>query len=143
MARTPLAGKLQDVFSVVDESARTGIPVERVRARRQEAISRRGFLFGAGAVAAAGIALQGGMRPASEAQPSIVVVGAGLAGLSAAYQLKKAGYTSQVYEASDRVGGRCWTIRGAFAEGQIAEHGGELIDQGHNAIRNLAQELGL
>ena len=50
---------------------------------------------------------------------------------------------AQVYEASDRVGGRCWTLRGAFADGQIAEHGGELIDQGHNAIRQLAQELGL
>ena len=49
----------------------------------------------------------------------------------------------RVYEASDRLGGRCWSIRGAFADGQIAEHGGELIDQGHNAIRNLVHELGL
>jgi monoamine oxidase len=39
--------------------------------------------------------------------------------------------------------GRCWTIRGAFADGQIAEHGGELIDQGHTEVRHLANELGL
>lgn len=72
-----------------------------------------------------------------------MVVGAGLAGLSAAYGLKGAGYTAAIHEASDRIGGRCCTIRGAFADGQIAEHGSELIDQGHGEIRKLAQELGL
>jgi len=71
------------------------------------------------------------------------VVGAGLAGLSAAYQLQQAGYTSTVVEASDRVGGRCWTVDGCFEDGQVAEHGGELIDQGHTHIRQLAQSLGL
>jgi monoamine oxidase len=71
------------------------------------------------------------------------VVGGGLAGLTAAYRLKQAGYAAQVYEASDRVGGRCWTIRGAFADGQIAEHGGELIDTGHIEMRHLVNELGL
>ncbi len=48
-----------------------------------------------------------------------------------------------VYEASDRAGGRCWTLRGHFNEGQFVERGGELIDQGHTAIRHLAQELRL
>jgi monoamine oxidase len=73
----------------------------------------------------------------------VVVVGAGLAGLSCAYQLKQAGITAQVYEGSNRVGGRCWTIHEGFEAGQIAEHGGELIDQGHTQIRQLAQSLGL
>ena len=45
--------------------------------------------------------------------------------------------------APERLGGRCWTRRGDFADNQIAEHGGELIDQGHTEIRQLAQELGL
>ena len=70
-------------------------------------------------------------------------VGAGLAGLACAYRLKQAGLSAQVFEAAERVGGRCWTIRGAFADGQLAEHGGELIDQGHAAVRSLAKELGL
>jgi monoamine oxidase len=48
-----------------------------------------------------------------------------------------------VYEASDRLGGRCWSIRGAFNDGQVAEHGGELIDSGHLEIRQLCQELRL
>jgi monoamine oxidase len=74
-------------------------------------------------------------------QPRIVVVGAGLAGLTCAYRLKQAGLDADVYEASTRIGGRCWTIKD-FSP-LIAEHGGELIDQGHTQVRQLAQELGL
>jgi monoamine oxidase len=92
-----------------------------------------------------GLTALGRLAPAARGAtaPRIVVVGAGLAGLTCAYRLKQAGYVAKVLEAADRVGGRCWTLRGAFADGQIAEHGGELIDQGHNAIRNLAQEVGV
>jgi monoamine oxidase len=73
----------------------------------------------------------------------VAVVGAGLAGLTCAYRLRQAGIAATVYEASTRTGGRCWTRRGAFDEGQVAERGGELIDQSHTAIRHLAQQLGL
>jgi monoamine oxidase len=128
--RTPLAQVLEDAAAAVaSETPRT---------------TRRGLLRSAGAGALAVTAL-GRLTPAARAAaaPRIVVVGAGLAGLTCAHRLKQAGYTAQVYEVTDRLGGRCWTIRGAFADGQIGEHGGELIDQGHNAIRNLAQELGL
>jgi monoamine oxidase len=129
MSRTPLAGALERAAA---------------QAALDTGLTRRQVVRGAGAGAAA-LTLGSRWLPAANAAtaPRIVVVGAGLAGLSAAYQLKKAGYTAQVHEASSRVGGRCWSIRGAFADGQIAEHGGELIDQGHNAVRNLAQELGL
>ncbi|MET8977921.1 FAD-dependent oxidoreductase [Streptomyces sp. NPDC004539] len=73
----------------------------------------------------------------------VVVVGAGLAGLTAAYRLARKGVRAQVFEArADRVGGRCWTARG-FASGQVAEHGGERIDTRHTHIRKLAAELGL
>lgn len=73
----------------------------------------------------------------------VAVIGAGLAGLTCAYRLGQRGIRATVYEASNRLGGRCWTLRGAFAEGQFVERGGELIDQGHTAIRQLAQELRL
>ncbi|MEW9576788.1 NAD(P)-binding protein, partial [Bacillus toyonensis] len=67
--------------------------------------------------------------------PRIVIVGAGLAGLTCAYRLKQAGYKAEIYEASERVGGRCHTRRGDFADNQIVERGGEFIDQGQVAIQ--------
>ena len=43
---------------------------------------------------------------------SVVVLGAGIAGLVAAYELGRAGYDVTVLEARDRVGGRVWSVRG-------------------------------
>ena len=137
MARTPLMGQIEQIAAEV--AAEHGSPTT----------TRRDFLRGAGAAGAVGAAsliLPGGLRSSAKAAgppPRIVIVGAGLAGLTAAYRLKQAGYNAQVHEASTRVGGRCWTLRGAFLEGQIAEHGGELIDTGHLEIKHLAQEFGL
>jgi monoamine oxidase len=129
MARTPLAGAVERAAAEAAGGRRT---------------SRRGFVREAGALALGLTAFGRLAAPArGAAAPRIVVVGAGLAGLSAAHALREAGYAAEVHEASDRIGGRCWTIRGAFAEGQIAEHGGELIDQSHTQIRQLAQRLGL
>jgi len=132
MARTPLADALQQIAADAGQTSGTAF-----RPTRRQLIAG-----GAGAAATAATARFARAARAADS-PRIVVVGAGLAGLSAAYRLKQAGYTAQVYEASDRIGGRCWTLRGAFAEGQIAEHGGELIDQSHTAIRQLASQLGL
>ena len=130
MARTPLAGAVQGAVAAVAADGRR--------------TTRRRFVEDAGVAALALTALGRFAAPArGAAAPKIVVVGAGLAGLSAAHALKQAGYSAEVHEASDRVGGRCWTRRDAFADGQIAEHGGELIDQGHTHIRQLAQGLGL
>src|SRR5262245_43817876 len=42
----------------------------------------------------------------------VAVLGAGMAGLTAAYELRKAGYQCRVLEARDRPGGRVWTVRG-------------------------------
>ncbi len=141
MARTPLAQAI---------GALTGRIQEEAAAEQQPGVgpSRRDVLRGAVAlgVAAGGVGLSRA-RPAYAATTAsgarVVVVGAGLAGLSAAYQLRQAGIASTVLEASDRIGGRCWSSRGLFAQGQVAEHGGELIDQGHTAVRQLAQTLGL
>src|SRR3954452_7954178 len=43
---------------------------------------------------------------------TVLILGAGDAGLVTAYELEKAGYTCEVLEARDRPGGRCWTVRG-------------------------------
>jgi monoamine oxidase len=75
--------------------------------------------------------------------PKIVIIGGGLAGLTCAYRLRQQGLRADLIEGNSRLGGRCATLRGAFAEGQIVERGGELIDTRHTEIRRLAGELGL
>ena len=130
MARTPLAQRVEEAYASVVDS----------RTTRRELLKRTT----AAGVAVAGASTMGRFAKAAYAATDvkIAVVGAGLAGLTCAYRLKQAGLNADVYEAHPtRVGGRCWTIR-SFADGQIAEHGGELIDQGHTAMRQLAQELG-
>src|SRR5258708_37016803 len=76
-------------------------------------------------------------------QPSVLVLGAGLAGLSAGYYLKKRHYNVTVLEARNRVGGRVDT---RTIEGQPAltvEMGGEWIGAHHHHIRGLCRELHL
>jgi monoamine oxidase len=128
VARTPLAGRLEEL------------------AAEARGYTRRDALKGAG-IAAGGVVAASAARWAPLANaataPRIAVVGGGLAGLTATYRLKQAGYVAQLYEArTDRLGGRCWSdpFPGSTL---IYEHGGELIDQSHTDIRQLAQELGL
>jgi monoamine oxidase len=74
---------------------------------------------------------------------SVIVAGAGLAGLSAARALEKRGAAVTVVEARDRVGGRVCTVRKAFASAQHAEAGGDLIEGEQARVFDLARELGL
>jgi monoamine oxidase len=132
MTRTPLARHLGNLIAEVADKEGPLPP-----------IGRRTLFAGAAAVAAASVTAQLPTRRVNAASARVVVVGAGLAGLSAAYRLQQAGIAATVYEANTRIGGRCWTNRTSFAGGQLAERGGELIDQGHTAMRQLAQEFGL
>ncbi len=74
---------------------------------------------------------------------SVLVLGAGLAGLSAAYELKKLGYAVKVLEGRERVGGRVWTVRDGFADGQFAEIGAVRIPDVHEHTLGYVKELGL
>ena len=111
---------------------------------------RAGGMLGAGLALAActgGSKRERGSAPPPSTRPTVsgarvVVVGAGLAGLTAAYRLAQAGAVVRLFESRDRVGGRCWTAHG-FADGQTAEHGGEFIDTRHVHLLGLIDELGL
>ena len=87
-------------------------------------------------------------RPDAAAARRVVVVGAGLAGLTAALTLRDAGRDVVVLEARPRVGGRVDTHYGgvddvAFDTGLRAEIGGESIDDNHTAIQQLLRRFHL
>lgn len=77
------------------------------------------------------------------AQPEIAIIGGGIAGLNCAWQLKKKGITSTVYEADKRTGGRIYTQYDQFGKGLFTEFGGEFIDSTHKDMFGLAEEFGL
>ena len=74
---------------------------------------------------------------------SVCVVGAGLAGLTAAVRLRRLQAIVTVLEARNRVGGRVLTIRQGFAEEQRAEAGGDFIDEDQVEICRLVRTIGL
>ena len=84
----------------------------------------------------------------SSSNLSIGIIGAGFAGLACSDELRKHGIQAPIFEAIDRIGGRCWSMGGEFGDsnrfpGQIVERGGELIDSQHHTLINYAREFGL
>jgi monoamine oxidase len=75
--------------------------------------------------------------------PRVVIIGAGTAGLVCAYRLQQRGIAARVIEASNRAGGRMFSLRNFFPDNQLTELGGEYIDSGHKTMRQLGDELGL
>jgi monoamine oxidase len=75
--------------------------------------------------------------------PAIAIIGGGIAGLNAAYQLKKAGLKSTVYEASNRLGGRIQSVTGAIGPGLTTDLGGSFINTDHADILELVKEFNL
>jgi monoamine oxidase len=73
----------------------------------------------------------------------VVVVGAGLAGLAAAYELRRAGHEVTVLEASGRVGGRVLTLREPFADGLYAEAGALHLVSAHRHVLHYIAAFGL
>ncbi len=73
---------------------------------------------------------------------TVTIIGAGMAGLSAAYDLHRAGWKVTVLEARDRVGGRVYSLR-SFSNGLVAEGGGEYIDDAHTRMLAFAKEFNL
>lgn len=146
MGRTPLFRLLQRAAAIARASRHVRMPLDEfqdvVRAQRIDRRRRR-LLQGAGASAllAGCQSLPAPMR--ADKGEEVAIVGAGIAGLTAAWRLRQQGVRVRVYEAQNRIGGRMLSLRNHFADGQVIELGGELIDTGHTRIRALAGELGL
>ncbi len=83
------------------------------------------------------------MGPTTREPRRILVIGAGLAGLSAARRLRQAGHDVTVLEARDRVGGRTYSPREGFADGQHCDLGGELVTSDYHALIGLCHQVGV
>ncbi|WP_345561411.1 flavin monoamine oxidase family protein [Streptomyces plumbiresistens] len=110
---------------------------------RERQLSRRTLLGGAAATAGA-VTLTttaAGTASAAGRDVDVAVVGAGLAGLTAARDLVAAGRTVAVLEARDRVGGRVVNL--PLGNGGVTEGGGEFIGPTQDRIKALADSLGV
>ncbi len=135
---------------------------------RRDMLRRIGAVSGAGATFAAmqmlGLAAVTPANAADFALPAasgtgkrVVILGAGIAGLIAAYELRRAGYAVSVIEARERVGGRVWTIRGRerveqidrplqranFSDGLYFNAGAARIPSTHHLVLSYARRLGV
>lgn len=76
-------------------------------------------------------------------EQSCVIIGAGLAGLSAAYKLKTNGWKVMLVEARDRIGGRVFTYHFRENRDLYCELGGEWVGNNHLSIKKLCKRFGL
>lgn len=110
--------------------------------RPVDLLTRRGFLRASAAVGA-GLLLSNRLTAATAgAGKRVVIVGGGFAGLTAAYELKSAGYDVTVIDPRGRVGGRVLSF-GDIVPGKIVEGGAELIGSNHPSWVALAEKFEL
>ncbi|HEX8379823.1 MAG TPA: FAD-dependent oxidoreductase [Allosphingosinicella sp.] len=135
---------------------------------RRQLLERLGLAGGAGAVylgmqamgllnAPPAAARPFELPPAPRGRRSVVILGAGIAGLVAAYELRRSGWDVTVIEARDRIGGRVWTVRGGdrieqmgradqlcgFSKGLYLNAGAARIPASHHVILGYAKTLGV
>jgi monoamine oxidase len=106
-------------------------------------ISRRDMLR-ASAAAGAGLLLSQTLGHAAHRQAGkrVIIVGAGFGGLSAAFELKSAGYDVTVVEARERLGGRVHTLD-RFIKDKTVETGGEMVGANHPVFAAFAKHFGI
>ncbi len=138
----------------------------------QNGLTRRGLLGMIGSVAGAAV-MYSAMTEMGLAQPSpytgrlklegdakgasVLILGAGLAGMTAAYELRAAGYKVQILEYREKAGGRCWSIRGGdvvtefgsadqhctFDDGNYINPGPWRIPSDHYAVLDYCKRFGV
>lgn len=145
MAKSKLISSLKKAYNIACLSIKSGIPTDEIIDTLGAKTTRRRFLYG-------GLALASGVSAANfnykqEAKSintsKVLIVGAGIAGLTAGYRLQQAGVAIDIIEANGRLGGRIRTQAKALGTAIPAEMGGEFIDSSHENLLGLAKELNL
>ena len=149
LPRTPLLRLLQKAIKVAFNTQNQP-PTDLnayLQIQQEKAITRRQFL---GSTAKAALvtsvlglsAIEASCKKEKRAA-RIVIVGAGMAGLNAAYHFKKSGYAVEIYEAASRTGGRMYSAKNILGNGLTTELGGEFIDTNHEDMLQLVETFGL
>jgi monoamine oxidase len=147
-AKTQLLASLQKAFKISEISNKTSKSVSQLEEEihsnyysRREFINetaKAGLLIGAGSF----VTSLAACKTQATENVKVAIIGAGIAGLNAAYQLKKKGIEASVFEADKKTGGRIFT-KTDFISGYSTEYGGEFIDSSHEDMLQLVKELGL
>ncbi|MBB3054391.1 flavin monoamine oxidase family protein [Mucilaginibacter gotjawali] len=141
MAHYPIARLLRSAFcSAMSEDKQAAELYNEYSDSRRKFLKQMAITAGAAALTPGILSLS---SCGKSSEGSIAIIGAGIAGLNAAYQLQKADIKSTIYEASDRIGGRMFTLRDEFGKGLTTDIGGEFVDTTHTDILQLTNELGL
>jgi monoamine oxidase len=153
MAKSALMTTLRHAYRIAQKSIQTGIPsselIDMLSDRASENPLSRRRLIQSGLAAAGAIAASTFTRDQHPAiaqatgRSPILIVGGGLAGLTAAYRLRQAGVRTDIVEATNRPGGRIRTLPKTAGTTIPSELGGEFINTSHVSLISLATELGL
>src|SRR6266702_5388787 len=110
---------------------------------RREFLKRTGFALGGLCLSNPGWALPQNIAQRNGAGKRVVILGAGLAGLAAGWELKHAGHDVTILEAQLHPGGRVHTIREGLTDDLYAEAGAARIPATHTVTREWARYFGL
>lgn len=122
--------------------------IRQAAAPHADGLNRRQFLCKSAATVTATLLAAGASHAAVSKEP-IAILGAGAAGLTAAFRLMQAGAKVVLFEGSNRIGGRIFTMDGFIpadlndGKPMFTELGGELVDSNHKDLIDLAKELGV
>lgn len=144
MSRNDFCNRVQQAIQLAAGFEKRGVSTSEGLERIAEARwSRRRFLKVT--AAAVGFAVMPRMNPGlfKQSAARVVVVGGGLAGMTAAFRLQQAGIQARLFKARPRIGGRLYTVRDLFPDGQVADLGGEFIGSNDTFALKLINDLGL
>ncbi len=147
--RTALFSEVRRALALARASNQPGAPPvdEIIEIDHERRLTRRDFLRTSlatvGAAVVARTASPWLVPIEAAAQPRIVIVGAGIAGLNTAYHLRNAGLRAAIYEGSTRTSGRMFSMKDVMGPGLVTEFGGEFVDSDHVDLLALVRRFNL